>query len=85
MSIKQFTKGPLHLLSHPCQGFEWFIVVDEKSRINRRNKAAGVTRVKDATAEFGILDIGYRGRCHNLFRIFPDKAKLECSDRVYSS
>ncbi len=84
MSIKQFTQGPLHVLSHPCQSFQWFSVVDEKSRINRRNKAGGVTRSKDATAEFSILNITYWGRFHDLLRIFPDKAKSHCFDRAYS-
>lgn len=54
MSIKQFTKGPLHLLSHPCQSLKWFSVVDEESRIDTRNKAGGVTRGKDAAAEFSV-------------------------------
>ena len=83
MSIKQFTKGPLHLLSHACQRLEWFSVVDEESRINTRNKAAGVIREKDAAPEFSVLDITYRGRFQNLLRMFPDNVKLDITKRVY--
>ena len=85
MSIKQFTKGPLHPLSHPCQSLEWFIVIDKESRINTRNKPAGVTRGEDAAAEFSILNITYGGRFHNLLRMFPDNVKSDCTERVYGS
>ncbi|CAL3962800.1 unnamed protein product [Diplocarpon coronariae] len=69
--FNHFTKGQIHVISHQCQSFEWFTVVDEKSRISRRNKATGVASVKKAPAELGTLDIIDRGRMQDLFRVFP--------------
>ncbi|OWP06402.1 peptidase M16 domain-containing protein [Marssonina coronariae] len=71
--FNQFTKGQIHVISHQCQSFEWFTVVDEKSRISRRNKATGVASVKKAPAELGTLDIIDRGRMQDLFRVFPSE------------
>lgn len=76
MSFKQITEGPIPLLpSHPCQSFKWFSVVDEKSRINTRNKTAGVIGRKEATAEFRIFDVSYGGSFHDRLRMFLDKVK----------
>lgn len=78
MAIVQVTEWPIPFISSPCQSFNRLGMVDPKVSIDAWHTPAGILRVKEITAEFGIFDIPYRGRFHDVFRMCLDKVKSDC-------